>query len=172
MADAQAGPVQRHLTLRAADGTAVPVQLSASLLHADGATSICLVASDLTELEASANSIRVLREHQQALEESEARFRTIFESSQDAIVITDDEGVYVQANPAVETIFGLPPEQLIGRRISDFVDDAVDFSAVWQDFLAAGSFRGEMPIDRRRWAGAPCGCLRGRQHPAGPAPVR
>ena len=68
---------------------------------ADGATSICLVASDLTELEASANSIRVLREHQQALEESEARFRTIFESSQDAIVVTDDEGVYVQANPAV-----------------------------------------------------------------------
>ena len=74
------------MTLRATDGTAVPVQISASPLQADGTTSICLVASDLTELEASANSIRVLREHQQAVEESEARFRTIFESSQDAIV--------------------------------------------------------------------------------------
>ena len=146
MADAQAGPVQRRITLRAVDGTVVPVQLSASLLHANGATSVCLVASDLTELEASANSIRVLREHQQALEESESRFRTIFEASQDAIVITDDEGTYIQANPAVETIMALSSEQLIGRRIWDFVSDAVEFSAIWRDFLATGSFRGEMPI--------------------------
>ena len=104
------------------------------------------MASDLTELETSANSIRVLREHQQAMEESESRFRTIFESSQDAIVITNDEGDYIQANPAVETIFGLSPEQLIGRRIWDFVNDAAGFSAVWHDFLDAGSFRAEMPI--------------------------
>jgi len=146
MTDAQAAPVQRRITLQAADGVAVPVLLSASLLHANGTTSLCLVASDLTELEESANSIRVLREHQQALEESESRFRTIFEASQDAIVITDDDGVYVQVNPAVETIFGLPPEGLIGRCIGDFVDDAVGFSAVWKEFLDSGSFRGEMPL--------------------------
>ena len=121
LADAQTGAVQRRVTLRATDGTAVPVQISASPLQMDDTISICLVASDLTELEASANSVRVLREHQQALEESEARFRTIFESSQDAVVIANDEGVYVQANPAVQAIFGLPPEQLIGRRVSEFL---------------------------------------------------
>jgi PAS domain S-box-containing protein len=146
LADGQIGAIQRRVTLRATDGTPVPVQISASPLQMDGTISICLVASDLTELEASANSIRVLREHQQALEESEARFRAIFESSQDAVVITNDEGVYVQANPAVQTIFGLPPEQLIGRRVSEFLGQATDFPTFWQSFLATGSFRGEMLI--------------------------
>ncbi len=146
LADAQAGPVQQRVTLRAADGAAVPVQVSASLLATTGSTSICLVASDLTELEASAHSIRVLREHQQALEESESRFRTIFEASRDAIVIADDEGTYVQANPAVQTIFGLPPEKLIGHHLSEFVGDHIDVPVVWRNFRATGSFHGEMPL--------------------------
>ncbi len=72
LTDALAGPVQWRLTLRAADRAAVSVQLAASLLVADAFTSICLVVSDLTELEAQASSIRVLREQQQALEESRA----------------------------------------------------------------------------------------------------
>ena len=67
---AQTGSVQRSLTLRAADGGAVSVQLAASPLVDAGQTSICLVASDLTELEAQADSIRVMHEHQQELEES------------------------------------------------------------------------------------------------------
>ena len=75
LANAQSGPVQRRLTLRAADGSTVSVQIAASLLAADGDTSICLVASDLTELEAKASSIRVLREQQQALEESRAELQ-------------------------------------------------------------------------------------------------
>jgi PAS domain S-box-containing protein len=126
----------------------VPVQIAASPLQTDGAASICMVASDLTELEASANSIRVLREHQQAVEESESRFRAIFESSRDAIVIANDEGVYVQANPAVEAVFGLTTDQLIGRRVSEFLREDIDFPAWWQHFLATGRFHGEMPMIR------------------------
>ncbi len=146
LAEAHAGPTQRHLRLRAADGTSVPVQLAASPLQTGDHASICLVASDLTELEASAHSIRVLREHQQALEESEARFRTMFEASHDAIVITDDAGVCVQANPAVAALFGLPPEQLLSHRISEFLDDTLDFSPFWRDFLAKGSLHEELGL--------------------------
>ncbi len=76
LAKAQAGPVQRCLTLQAAGGAAVSTQIAASLLTADDLTSICLVATDLTELEAQANSIRVMREQQQALEESRAELQT------------------------------------------------------------------------------------------------
>jgi len=52
LADAQTGPVQQRLTLRATDGVAVSVQLAANPLMDAGNTSIRLVASDLTELEA------------------------------------------------------------------------------------------------------------------------
>jgi signal transduction histidine kinase/ActR/RegA family two-component response regulator len=77
LAEAQADPVQRRLTLRAADGGSVSVQLAASLLLTDSQNSICLVVSDLTELEAQASSIRVLREQQQALEESRAELQAV-----------------------------------------------------------------------------------------------
>ncbi len=75
MADAQAGPTQRSLALRAADGGVVSVQLAASALVDAGNTSICLVASDLTELEGQADSIRVLLAHQRALEESKTELQ-------------------------------------------------------------------------------------------------
>lgn len=57
-----------------------------------------------------------------ALQTSEARFRTIFLHATDAIVITDGEGRYLQANPAACTLFGVPHEaDLIGRMIGDLV---------------------------------------------------
>ncbi|OGR06381.1 MAG: hypothetical protein A2511_12780 [Deltaproteobacteria bacterium RIFOXYD12_FULL_50_9] len=67
--------VQRLLKLRAADGVEVPVQIAGSLLREDFITSICLVLTDLTMLEAQFNSIRVMREQQQALEESRAELQ-------------------------------------------------------------------------------------------------
>jgi len=76
LADAQAGPLQRRLTLRTTKGSAVSVQIAASLLVNEVNTSICLVVSDLTELEFQARSIRVLREQQQALEESRAELQS------------------------------------------------------------------------------------------------
>ena len=75
LAKAKAGPVHRSLILRAADGVGVSVQLAASPLEEGTNTSICLVMSDLTELEAQADSIRVMHQYQQALEESKAELQ-------------------------------------------------------------------------------------------------
>jgi PAS domain S-box-containing protein len=67
VADAQTGPVRRRLILQSGDETPVSVQLSANLLVAAKPPCICMVVSDLTEWQASANSIKVLREQQEAL---------------------------------------------------------------------------------------------------------
>ncbi|MBN1362634.1 MAG: PAS domain S-box protein [Sedimentisphaerales bacterium] len=82
LADAETEPVQRHLILRVADGTVVPVLLSANLLQAADSVSICVVASDLTALEESAHSIRVLRENQQSLQDANERLRAQTEELQ------------------------------------------------------------------------------------------
>jgi PAS domain S-box-containing protein len=68
VADAQAGPVRRNFLLQASDGTFMSVLLSANLLVAANPPCICMVVGDLTELETSADSIRRLREQQEALE--------------------------------------------------------------------------------------------------------
>lgn len=57
-----------------------------------------------------------------ALHTSEARFRTIFLQATDAIVITDSEGRYLQANPAACTLFGIPSEaDFVGHTVGTLV---------------------------------------------------
>jgi PAS domain S-box-containing protein len=89
-----------------------------------------------------------LQEMQESREASEARFRMVFEASRDAVVIMDREGVCVQANPAAATLFGLPLEQILGRRISDFLNESIDFPALWRAFLTTGNLPGEIPLVR------------------------
>ena len=121
LADALAGPVQWRLTLKAADGAAVSVQFAASLLVVDALTSICLVASDLTELEAQASSIRVLREQQQALEESRAELQaanaSLRDSRRSALNVAED--AIVARQQAEETSAELLREVNERKRVED-----------------------------------------------------
>ncbi len=124
LVDAQAGPVQRRLVLRASDGTAVPFQFSANLLTVNADTNLCLVASDLTELETSANSIKVLREHEQALEASRAElrqqrewFRVTLASIGDAVIATDTAGHITFINPVAETLTGWCAADALSRPV-------------------------------------------------------
>ncbi len=52
---------------------------------------------------------------EQALRESERKFRGVVETSADGIVITDEQGRVVQWNHSAEKIFGIPKEKAIGQ---------------------------------------------------------
>jgi PAS domain S-box-containing protein len=98
-------------------------QLQAARQHA---------AADITEMR--------LRERQR---------QAIFESTLDAIAIADDEGRYVEVNPAACKLFGLPLSELLGKRISDFMMSDFDFEGAWRAFLANGQGTGELHLRRR-----------------------
>ncbi|MBF2026120.1 MAG: GAF domain-containing protein [Oscillatoriales cyanobacterium C42_A2020_001] len=74
--------------------------------------------------------------------------RILFEAAIDAMLIADDDGRYVDANPAACHLFGLPREQLLGRRISDFAPPNFDFSQAWQSFQHQKQSRGEFQLVR------------------------
>ncbi len=59
--------------------------------------------------------ISMLRNHEQTLLESEERFRTIAETIPDAVITTDHNDVISYCNTSVETVFGYPGEELIGK---------------------------------------------------------
>ncbi len=82
----------------------------------------------------------------QARREAEEQFRAVFESAVDAILIADDEGRYVAANPAACSLLGLPLDGLLGRRIADFMEPGFDFAQAWQTFRQKGHARGEMRL--------------------------
>ena len=71
---------------------------------------------------------------------SEARLRAVFEASPDAIVITDDNGIYIEANSAVEQLFGLSRDQLVGCDIRTFLESNKSFEPAWANFLSEGRF--------------------------------
>ena len=57
-----------------------------------------------------------------ALAASERKFRTLFESAQDAIMLLDETG-FLHCNPATAQVMGLPCDQLIGRSPTEFAPE-------------------------------------------------
>ncbi len=58
------------------------------------------------------------REAKQALQESELRYRLLWETSPDAVILMDTQSRIHFANPAVKEVFGYTPEEIIGQSLT------------------------------------------------------
>lgn len=58
------------------------------------------------------------RQAQHALEENEKRYRLLWETSPDAILLIDSNGLIQFANPATKDVFEYEPSELIGRHFN------------------------------------------------------
>lgn len=81
--------------------------------------------------------------------DSDRYWRAFFDKALDAMLIADDDGLYVDANPAACELFGLPLTELLGCNISDFSEPDFDFSLAWRSFLEQGELKGEFCLFRR-----------------------
>ncbi|MDP3151569.1 MAG: PAS domain S-box protein [Archangium sp.] len=90
----------------------------------------------------------LLRAMQADLRTSQTLLRAIFDGSLDALLLADDQGVYVEANAAACELFGLARDQLVGRRASDFAPVEHDTSGRFASFLERGRMRGQFPLRR------------------------
>jgi diguanylate cyclase (GGDEF)-like protein/PAS domain S-box-containing protein len=91
-----------------------------------GGMSASSAASELARLYAELKQQQADRERvEQALRDSEERYRLIAETATDAIVTIDDQGTIVFANPASEKVFGYAPAELIGRNMTALMPDGM-----------------------------------------------
>src|SRR6266567_4710422 len=58
------------------------------------------------------------REAKKAVLESELRYRLLWETCPDAVILMDTRGQIHFANPAVKDVFGYAPEEIIGHNLS------------------------------------------------------
>lgn len=68
--------------------------------------------------------MREMRSHlqaQESLRESDSRFRAVFESAQDGIVVFDDEGQLESANPTACALFGFAADELENVCLADLL---------------------------------------------------
>jgi PAS domain S-box-containing protein len=59
-----------------------------------------------------------LLESEVQLTRSEARHRIVVETASDAVISMDENGLVILANPAIKSIFGYEPEELIGKPLT------------------------------------------------------
>jgi PAS domain S-box-containing protein len=117
LADAQAGPVQQSFLLRAADGATVPVNIAASMLMTETDSSICLVVSDLTVLEAKAGAIGDLLKQQHAMEVQQADLNAVNqelrESQRAALNLVEDVEIARRKTEEAHKELGLQMEERV-----------------------------------------------------------
>jgi PAS domain S-box-containing protein len=73
---------------------------------------------------------------------------SIYHHVLDGILILDDRGVCLDANPAAFAILGTPPALLIGRSFAQFYEDPQQFERQWHAFLGQSFQHGQTELFR------------------------
>ena len=90
------------------------------------------------------------KQAEQALRDSEERYRTLFEESTDAILIVHPQGRIIDANPSAGELFGVPRAELFGTDIVQFYADPGERHALSEEVYNKGFVRNvEWKIRRR-----------------------
>jgi PAS domain S-box-containing protein len=120
--------------------------------------SICMYDSAGKPVRVVGSTVDVTRskQAQEALKESEARYRSLVENANDIVAMLDLEFRFTAVNPAVQRILGYTPAEIIGAPLSRFVPE--DQLVMHRDMLAqklsgAATTQYEMQLygkDRRR----------------------
>ncbi len=117
LAKAAAGAtVEAYETIQV-DRDGRPIEVSVSVSPIRDATCKIIGVSKI------ARDITGRKRAEQALRESEERFRAIVGTAADAIIVIDEEGRIQSINPAAEHMFGYTPGEIIGSSISMLIPE-------------------------------------------------
>jgi len=86
------------------------------------------------------------RQADQAFRDTDCEFSSIFENVLDGILIVNDEGDCLDANPRAASILQFSTDKLIGHNISRFFSDRDGFTRGWSTFLKNKSQRGRAQL--------------------------
>jgi len=116
----------------------------------DGKRAVVMVSRDVTE-EKQAN---------EKLQESEKRYRTLFEDSRDAIGIVTTDGRFVAVNQSYADLLGYTREELLRLDARDIYANPVDREKFQQEIEQKGTVK-DYEVEARRKDGAIIVCLLG-----------
>jgi PAS domain S-box-containing protein len=116
-------PVQLETRLARRDGASRELELRALPVQHRGAPHVLWVGRDITERKRA----------EEALRTSEEQYRAVFNASQDAMNLWDEDLRMIDANPACLRLYGYSREDVIGRTFPDYLPR--DYVAARRDLL-------------------------------------
>jgi PAS domain S-box-containing protein len=114
------------------DGSTFSADIASNLLHCRGRESVAGFFRDVTD--------RI--ESQEALRTSEWRYRQVFESVTDSLLIVNSDTTIVGANPAACAEYGYPPDEIVRLSVLDLIapERRSDFHAAGKEIAQNGCF--------------------------------
>ncbi|OGP53209.1 MAG: hypothetical protein A2Y65_01125, partial [Deltaproteobacteria bacterium RBG_13_52_11] len=126
------GRFRGELTLVRSDGQPFPAEVTSVVFQSqDGQPRSSMLIRDITERKRA----------EEALRESEERFRTVFESAEDIIFIKDRDHRFTFVNPAMARDHGVPASKLIGKTSKDLFGEERSVKIIEDDLRV---LRGEI----------------------------
>jgi PAS domain S-box-containing protein len=102
-----------EVVLQARDGSQIPAYLAAAIIS-DGSDKVSTYVGSWIDL-------RPIRQAQQDLAVSEARFRLLTENASDLVAVTSVDGMLLYVSPSVQRLLGYEPEEVVGHPVADFL---------------------------------------------------
>src|SRR5260370_29434940 len=118
------------------------------LRHAEGGFRVVaalatnhLVSAAVRGIVINGRDVSEQKRAENALRESAVQFRAVFDGALDAMIVTDDEGRFLEANPAACQLYGLPRAELLKRQVVEFAEPGFDFGQVLEAVQETGRLR-------------------------------
>jgi PAS domain S-box-containing protein len=121
---------RRELYALRKDGSEFPVEIGLNALSTVGGEHVLAAIVDVTKRKAD----------EEAMRQSEERFRCVVEAAPDGLAMVDRDGRLALVNSGMERLFGFPREELLGRHI---------------EMLMPERYRGAHPGLRKAYMNAP-----------------
>ncbi|HSK73858.1 MAG TPA: PAS domain-containing protein, partial [Pyrinomonadaceae bacterium] len=105
-------------------------------------------AGNIRELVLIHEDITEQKRAEEKLKESESRYRALFETTLDGIMVVDEQGFYVDVNESLCRILKTSREQLIGSYFSEYMlpERAEDAKKAFDSLKETGTFKGDFPV--------------------------
>ncbi len=125
--------------VRSKKGEELCIQFESNLVEEGSSTGFRSILTDVTELKRTERSMK----------ESEARFRTQFENSYDAVLLTRPDGSILSANPAASRMFGMTEEEIIKAGRAGLVVENETLEHAVREREKNGKARAELTLKRK-----------------------
>ncbi len=109
-----------------------------SLVHVSLSCAPIMIEGKLVGLVGLYKDITERKRMEDALKESEKRYRTLFESTREAVLSTDADGSVLFANPAALTMLGYAFEEFVGKPAIELYQNPMQRKEIFKELMEKG----------------------------------